>query len=171
MMIRPKYMGGMGFRDLELFNLALLARQAWRVLVEDESLSAQILKAAYYPDSSLLEATLGSHPSQIWRAILDGRDVLAQGIIRRIGDGENTSIWHHNWIPRPSFKRPIASLVPVPPETVLELIDKNTASWRAGLVRTVFTPFDAEETLKIPLCTRKVDDFWAWSETPGAFLQ
>ena len=95
---------GMGFRDLELFNLALIARQAWRVLIDDESLSAQILKAAYYPNGSLLDATLGPHPSQIWRAILDGRYVLAQGVIRRIGDGETTSIWDHNWIPRPSFK-------------------------------------------------------------------
>ena len=163
-MTQPKGMGGLGFKDFELFNLAMLARQAWRVLVDDDSLSAQILKAAYYPNSSLLDATLGPHPSQIWRAIIDGRDVLAQGIIRRVGDGETTNISHHNWIPRPSFKRPITSLVPAPPEKVSELIDTTTASWKEGLVRAVFTPFDAEEILKIPLCTRRIDDFWAWNE-------
>ena len=86
-MTRPKHVGGLGFRDIEIFNLALLARQAWRVLDDPDSLSAQVLKAAYFPGSDLLGAELGSHPSQIWRAILDGRDILAQGIIRRIGDG------------------------------------------------------------------------------------
>lgn len=106
-MTRPKHVGGLGFRDIEIFNLALLARQAWRVLDDPDSLSAQVLKAAYFPGSDLLGAELGSHPSQIWRAILGGRDILSQGIIRRIGDGETTMIWEQNWIPRDGVKRPI----------------------------------------------------------------
>ena len=77
-MTRPKYLGGLGFRDLEIFNLALLARQAWRMLDNPNTLSDVILKAAYFPETGLLEAELGAH-SQIWRAIIDGRDIMKQG--------------------------------------------------------------------------------------------
>jgi hypothetical protein len=88
----PKHQGGLGFRDLELFNQCLLATQSWRTLKVTSSLSARISEAVYFPSSSILEAELGSHPSQIWRSIFDGRDILAQGLIRRIGDGRSTNI-------------------------------------------------------------------------------
>lgn len=82
----PKYRGGLGFRDIENFNLALLARQVWRIIVEPNSLSARILKAIYYPNSDILDAPVGGNPSQVWRSLCEGRDILKQGLIRRIGD-------------------------------------------------------------------------------------
>lgn len=72
--MHPKYMGGLGFRDLKIFNLALLSKQSWR---QPDSLGARILKVDYHPTVSLLEVELRSPPSQLWRAILDGRDILA----------------------------------------------------------------------------------------------
>jgi hypothetical protein len=70
----------------------MLAKQAWRILKNPEDLSLRILKAVYYPNTELLEATLGSSPSQVWRALTEGRDVLKQGIIRRIGTGRRTTL-------------------------------------------------------------------------------
>jgi hypothetical protein len=75
-MSKPKFMGGPGFQNIELFNLALLARQAWRLVQEPDSLSARILKAVYYTKSDLLDAKVGGAPSRVWRAIVDGVQIL-----------------------------------------------------------------------------------------------
>lgn len=168
--IMPKYMGGPGFRDFEIFNLALLARQAWRILENPDSLSARILKAVYFPNDDFLAADLGSHPSQIWRSILEGRDTLKVGLIRRIGTGATTHIWNMNWISRIENMRPIDSLVAQPPQMVFELLDQSNSRWNAKLISQVFSPFDAAAILQIPVCTRVVHDFWSWNfEKNGRF--
>jgi len=122
-MTKPKYMGGLGFRDIELFNLALLARQAWRILQELQALSSRVLKAVYFSETDFLEAELGPSPSRIWRAVIDGKDVLKQGLIRRIGTGEETDVWQMNWLPRDGMMRPVSCLSNTPPVKVHELID------------------------------------------------
>ena len=48
--------GGMGFRDLWAFNLAMLAKQGWRMIQGNESLLHKCFKARYFPRSSFLDA-------------------------------------------------------------------------------------------------------------------
>ena len=136
-MTQLKSMGGLGFKDFELFNLAMLARQAWRLLQNPNSLCARLLRSVYYPNSSILDAPLGSNPSQIWRAICEGRDTLQQGLIRRIGSGAGTAIWADNWLPRPEMMKPYGCISNNPPVLVSELIDATSATWNRQRVRLV----------------------------------
>lgn len=46
---RWKEQGGLGFRDLELFNIAMLTKQGWNLLVRPRSLWAKVLKGHYFP--------------------------------------------------------------------------------------------------------------------------
>jgi hypothetical protein len=62
-MLRPKSQGGVGFRDMRLFNHALLARQAWRLIQYPETLCAQLLKAKYYPSGSLIDTVFTGNGS------------------------------------------------------------------------------------------------------------
>ncbi|GMI97498.1 hypothetical protein HRI_003419100 [Hibiscus trionum] len=54
---------GLGFRDFAKFNVALLAKQGWRLIQNPSSLVARLLRARYYPDSTFLKARLGASPS------------------------------------------------------------------------------------------------------------
>jgi hypothetical protein len=75
-MCKPKHMGGLGFRDIEVINLALLARQGWRMLHQLDSLSGRVLKARYFANVDMLHAEIGTAPSQVWRALHEGIQVL-----------------------------------------------------------------------------------------------
>jgi hypothetical protein len=169
-MTQPKSVGGLGFRDIELFNLALLARQGWRILQVPESLSARVLKAVYFPSGDFLSAELGSHPSQIWRSILEGRQALAVGLIRRIGDGRTTMAWEQNWLPRDSRLRPVTVMAADAPRRVSEFINHHTADWNVEKLNQFFLPMDTEVIRTIPLSHRVQNDFWAWHfERSGVF--
>jgi len=62
-MWEPKSCGGMGFKNLELFNLAFLAKQGWRLQMGQNSLVYKVLKAKYFPMSDFAYASLDNNPS------------------------------------------------------------------------------------------------------------
>lgn len=98
----PKHQEGMGFRSLEGFNQALLAKQGWQIIQQPSSLLAQIFKAQYFPHSSFWEAPSHYNMSQTWRSILWGRELLRKGTRWRIGTGQSFNMGRDPWLPQPS---------------------------------------------------------------------
>jgi hypothetical protein len=104
-LLMPKCAGGIGFRDMKLFNQALLARRAWRLLKFPESLCARTLKAKYYPRGDLVDIVFSREASPTWRLIEHGLALLKKGVIWSIKSGNKVQIWRDPWIPSPpSFK-------------------------------------------------------------------
>lgn len=70
----------MGFKDLKVFNQALLARQAWRLIAHPDSLCARGLKAKYYHGADLLDTAFIHNASPGWQGIMHGLKLLKKDV-------------------------------------------------------------------------------------------
>ena len=78
-MCRPKSLGGMGFRELQKLNDAMLGKQVWCLLQNQDSLFFNFFKTKFFPHGTIFDAkeNIGSFA---WKSILKGRDVIRQGL-------------------------------------------------------------------------------------------
>ena len=93
--------GGLGFKDMESFNLALLAKQWWRIIHNEDSLSFRVLKGKYFPNSDPMGCLKGTNNSNLWNSLWEGRKVIEQGALWRVGDGRRIEVWADPWLKKP----------------------------------------------------------------------
>jgi ribonuclease HI len=169
-LIKPKAKGGLGFRDISLFNQALLARMAWRLIQRPNSLCARVLKARYYPHGNILDTVFASDPSPAWKGVEHGLELLKKGIISRIGDGRNTQILRDQWIPRDAGLKITALKKNSRKRWVNQLISPTTNSWNTDLLRELFYEHDVQAITEIEIPSTGQGDRIAWHfERNGVF--
>jgi hypothetical protein len=145
-MMRNKNRGGIGFRDLRLFNQALLARQAWRLVQNPQSLCARVLKAKYFPNGSLLDTIFTGNASATWQALVHGLALLKKGIIWRVGNGANIRAWRDPWIPRTTMFTPLSQQGRCRLRWVSDFLHAD-GTWNETLLRHWFLQVDVEAIL------------------------
>ncbi|XP_019181382.1 PREDICTED: uncharacterized protein LOC109176404 [Ipomoea nil] len=158
----PKKFGGLGFKDLRNFNLAMLGKQAWRFLTNSGSLPARIYKARYFPKTSFVDATMGNNPSFCWRSFMAAHDFVVAHVRRRIGNGQETLIWGHPWLqdnPSPLVQTVMPE--PLRDAVVAGLIDQQTKTWDPHILTDLFKPEDVDRILRIPV-SPDYKDTWYW---------
>jgi hypothetical protein len=157
--------GGVGFRDFHLFNLAMLAKQTWRLITEPESLCAQVLRAKYYPHGDILKAGPKAGSSFTWQSIFVGVATFKSGYVWRVGNGEKINIWQDPWIPSSPNRKIITPRGALVYTKVSDLIDSVTQQWDEEVLRSLLSPVDVNRILQIPLHNRGFEDFIAWGFT------
>lgn len=68
--------GGMGFRNLHAFNLAMLGKHGWRSFTNKDTIVVRVFKTKYFQEGNFLDAQLGSNPSFIWHSIYASQVVV-----------------------------------------------------------------------------------------------
>jgi ribonuclease HI len=161
----PKKEGGMGFRDFQSFNLAMLAKQGWRLINDPESLCARVLGAKYYPSGDILKAGPKAGSSFTWQSILAGLTTFKRGYIWRVGNGEKIKIWEDPWIPSSANRRILTPRGGAIYTRVSELLCPITGQWDETLLNGLFNPIDVTRILQIPISTQGFEDFISWHFT------
>jgi hypothetical protein len=163
---RAKEKGGLGFRDLELFNLVMLAKQGWRLVQNPETLVAKIIRSKYFPNGTFLEAKIGRKPSYAWRSIWNSKKLLQEGLVWRVGDGSMIRIWEDPWLPEP---RPYPPRLPINildnQAKVSKLLDLDTNWWNTELVKEIFNEEEARMICNMRVSSRSGKDSLAWKYT------
>ena len=86
---KPKCQGGLGFKEIENFNLAMLGKQEWQLLHNKDLLFYKVFEVRYFPNCTILEEGVKEKGSYAWQSILQARKVVHLGSKWRIGDGKS----------------------------------------------------------------------------------
>jgi hypothetical protein len=143
----------------------MLAKQAWRLITESDSLCARVLQAKYFSHGDILKAGPKAGSSFTWQSIVAGLTTFKRGYIWRVGNGNNINIWHDPWIPSSPTRRVISPRGATVYTRVSELIDPITGGWDVALLRELFLSIEVEWILQIPLNNQGFEDFIAWGLT------
>ncbi|XP_027181659.1 uncharacterized protein LOC113780035 [Coffea eugenioides] len=158
---KEKKVGGLGFKDLQNFNKALLAKQVWRLVSKPNLLVSKVLRAKYCHKDSIFRCKVPKCASWIWQSLMNVRDFVQNGTRKKIGNGKATNIWRDKWIPGNKDGK-VTSVMPLSCNItrVEELI--CGFRWRIPLVFRTFNRKEAEEILEIPISISGKDDSNYW---------
>ncbi|XP_057425948.1 uncharacterized protein LOC130719340 [Lotus japonicus] len=151
--------GGMGFKDFEILNQALLAKQAWRMIQQPNSLWAQILKSIYFPNTSLHQAKRGRASSWAWTSILHGRDALLREGRWLVGNRKSINMLSHNWL---ASGEALLSDTLHEGTAVSAILDGENHHWDIPKIRDLLPPVDLGKILQTPVKLIEGEDEIIW---------
>lgn len=168
----PKTKGGLSFRSLYGFNIALLGKHCWNFMHNPDSLVSRVFKARHFPDTHVLKATKGQNPSFVWQGILMAKDTLYAGYRWVVGNGQNINATKDRWLKaKKGFCVDNSHFYAGRDDRLSNYIISQNRSWNVDLVIEQFLPQDARAILATLIPQMDVRDRLVWaSSSTGVYV-
>ena len=95
----PKREGGLGFRNLEIWNKTLCLKLIWMLYVPNPSLWASWIRKYKIGDESLWSLDAKKSGSGTWRSLLNLWHLATNFLRAEVGKGDRISFWWDIWTP------------------------------------------------------------------------
>ncbi|CAJ2641323.1 unnamed protein product [Trifolium pratense] len=180
-----KVPSGLGVRQLREFNLALLGKWCWRMLVDREGLWFRVLAARYgFEEGRLCEG--GQRGSVWWREIArirEGESELGgrwfrEHVVKRVGDGSDTLFWTDPWLDGISLRQRFGRLFALAQTKSCSVAEMFALGWGADGEAWVWQrrlrAWEEELLRECQLLLLDISlqdqtlDRWQWSPDPDA---
>ncbi|CAJ2645291.1 unnamed protein product [Trifolium pratense] len=185
----PRDQGGLGVKNLELFNLALLSKWKWRCVNESDAVWTDVLRFRYghLPSKFLNEElySCGAKDSIWWRDLVNVGDSFLPGWFKSnvsciVGNGKNINFWKNKWFGNNSFSELFPTLFSKDACSEAMIADRLNNStdeitwswdWRVPLsLQEEQELFSLKELLRGFSLKPDCCDKWRWmSESDGLF--
>ena len=89
--------GGLGLRELQDFNQALILKVVWQLVSNKDKLWVHIMRAKYYPRAGIWAVQRKTGVSRLWRAVQEAKEFFRESIKWHVGDGTGILATNHPW--------------------------------------------------------------------------
>jgi len=103
---KPKEEGGLGIKDIRMFNCALLAKWKWRMLSEEKGKWKDILLSKYSPGTVSNSKTLSWWWKDLSKASEEGEEEgwFPKHVAWKVGSGDKVRFWEDTWVENKRLK-------------------------------------------------------------------
>nr|GEU39736.1 hypothetical protein [Tanacetum cinerariifolium] len=164
----PKSEGGLGLRNLKVFNFALMTTHIWNIISSKGSLWVRWIHTYKLRGRTIWDVPVKDEMSWGWRKLLQLRDIMRPFFLVKLGNGNSTSLWYDNWC---SSSPLINYLTPrdisregfLLMNTVADLVSNGTWSWpQSWLLKAPDLGL-----ITCPALVSSVADLWQWRDRNG----
>ncbi|GJY14273.1 hypothetical protein Tco_0383582 [Tanacetum coccineum] len=163
--------GGIGLRNLEVFNFALMTTHIWNIISSKESLWVRWIHKYKLRGRTIWDVPVKDEISWGWRKLLQLRDIMRPFFWVKLGNGNSTSLWYDNWCSSSPLINYLTSR-DISREGFLltnigaDLISNGTWSWTQS--RLLKAPDLG--LITCPALVSSVADLWQWRDQNGNIL-
>ncbi|GJV90198.1 putative RNA-directed DNA polymerase [Tanacetum coccineum] len=93
----PKCEGGLGLRNLHIFNYALMTTHIWNIVSSKDSLWVRWIHTYKLQGRSFWDVPVKSDMSWGWRKLLQLREIVKPFFWVKLGNSLSTSMWYDRW--------------------------------------------------------------------------